>query len=145
MSLIRLLLAQIRTAIPPRHRWVVDLFGDLIVLVPRLVRRLNKERFAKLSGEEKAAAVVVEVRKVLDAADDLPGWREVPEHRRDKIIGGLSELALYVIEVVEEDRHLPSPVEVDSQRRVRADPGRRLSVERGVDSALKRLEHRFNR
>ena len=140
MLLLRPFLRLARVFLPPQHDWIADLAHDLLVAIPPMVDHLNGERFRVLTGAEKAAAVVRETRRVLDAADDVPGWTDLPEHRRDKLIGGVSELALFIIEVTDK-RWEPLFTEVDNKRIARSIPGRHLKIVRGLPTALSRLDH----
>lgn len=139
MFLLRPLLKLARIFLPPDLDWIADLAHDLLTAVPPMVKRLNSPRFAALSGEDKARKVVEEVARVLDAADDVPGWKSLPEHRRDALIGAVSEVSLFIIEV-SDGRFSPSPIEIQNVKTRRAMPGRLLNVERDLPSAFKRLD-----
>ncbi len=141
MFLLRPLIKFARLLLPDDLDWIADLATDLLRTIPPLVRRLEDPKFGGLPGRDKARAVVEEVRRILDAADDIPGWRELPEHRRDALIGAVSEIALFVIEV-SGGRFSPSPIEVDNVRKLRRMPGRMPASARGVETALKRLDGR---
>lgn len=139
MFLLRPLLKLARIFLPPDLDWIADLAHDLLTAVPPMVKRLNSPRFAALSGEDKARRVVEEVARVLDAADDVPGWKSLPEHRRDALIGAVSEVSLFIIEV-SDGRFNPSPIEIQNVKTRRTMPGRLLNVERDLPSAFKRLD-----
>lgn len=139
MFLLRPLLKLARIFLPPNLDWIADLAHDLLTAIPPMVRRLNSPRFGSMSGSDKAAAVVREVARVLDAADDVPGWKSMPEHRRDALIGAVSEVSLFIIEI-SDGRFNPSPIEIQNVKTRRTMPGRLLNVERDLPSAFKRLE-----
>jgi hypothetical protein len=55
-------------------------------------------------GAEKFEIVVKEVRDLLDEGlDSIPEWDTYPEEGRDRILGGLVELAVFVHKVAEDD------------------------------------------
>ena len=140
MFLVRPLIKLAAMFVPDEHDWLLDWASDLLATIPPMVRRLNSPRFAHMSGDEKAATVVAEVRRLLDASDDIPGWRDFPEVRRDRIIQGVSELALFVIEVTGERRWDPGATVVEEKKKLRATRGRIVTAETGVGRALRRLD-----
>ena len=57
-----------------------------------------------MNGAEKMAYLVGKVRVFADEAlDEVPRWKELPEDRRDAIIEGLAELALFIYRVTDGD------------------------------------------
>ena len=83
---------------PKAPKWVGAL---LTVAIPALVELVEKLQASEVSGSDKFDFVVKEVGAVLDEAfDGIPEWTLYPEEGRDRIIGGLTELAVFVNTVV---------------------------------------------
>ena len=79
---------------PAAPAWAGEVLAGLLPLIVELVKEKDGDAG---SGSDKMAAVVAEARELADDAfDDLPGWRDYPEKRRDRIIAGLAELALFL-------------------------------------------------
>ena len=82
---------------PSAPGWAGEVIAGLLPLVAELV---TEKAGQEMSGDEKMRSIVKEVRELADEAfDDIPGWKTYPEKRRDRIIGGLAELALFLHEV----------------------------------------------
>lgn len=84
-----------RIVFPKAPGWLGGLIATAIPAVHQLVLRLKQKQDMK--GDEKRTFVVSEVKEILDDAfDDVPEWRELDEAARDRILGGLAELSLWV-------------------------------------------------
>lgn len=66
-----------------------------------LVVELTGEGFKHLDGPSKMKVVVKEVADFLhDSLKDVPVWKGLSTFRQDRIISGIAELALFIMEVV---------------------------------------------
>tara|TARA_R110000787_G_scaffold11103_1_gene37211 strand:+ start:4997 stop:5350 length:354 start_codon:yes stop_codon:yes gene_type:complete len=84
-----------RVAAPKAPTWVPLLITALIKATMELVDELRNHDAA---GADKRAAVIVGVSGILDETlDDLPAWGDLTEDQRDRMIGGVTELALVVL------------------------------------------------
>lgn len=82
---------------PAAPAWAGEVIAGLLPLLAELV---SEQAGEDTTGAEKMRAVVAEARAAADLAfDDLPGWKDYPEKRRDRIIAGLAELALFLHQV----------------------------------------------
>ncbi len=69
---------------PAAPAWAGEVIAGLLPLLAELVKEKADEDG---SGAEKMAAVVSEAREAADAAfDDLPGWEDYPEKKRDRFL-----------------------------------------------------------
>tara|TARA_Y100000593_G_C4264634_1_gene314088 strand:- start:913 stop:1281 length:369 start_codon:yes stop_codon:yes gene_type:complete len=85
---------------PKAPTWVGSFLGAAIPAVIELVEAVQE---TDKNGQEKFEFVVSEVRETLDEAfDDLPEWSEYTEEGRDRIIGGLTELAVFLGDIVDD-------------------------------------------
>ena len=92
--LISVLRAALGSHIPAQ---VIEMLGLLIPAAIEVVRDL---RSLSATGEEKQGAAVEVLREFIDEQlDGLPHWSELTEERRDRILAGLIELTLWLIEV----------------------------------------------
>ena len=70
--------------------WVGTLLADVLVAGWSVVGRLKK---SEMKGAEKRAVALASVGGFADEAfDEVPGWRDIDEEARDRIIEGLIEL-----------------------------------------------------
>lgn len=91
LNLITALLTLLWPAAPA---WLARVIADLIPAVGAIVAALEGRE--DLTGPERAEVAIVEVGAFLDVAlDDVPEWSAISEARRDRIIAGLVELALF--------------------------------------------------
>lgn len=91
--LIPILLAQLWPAAPA---WVAP---TLTVAIPEVV-----DAVGDLVDDERldAEATITAVRDLVDDAfDEIPGWADEPEERRDLIVSGVAELAILIAERAE--------------------------------------------
>lgn len=87
---------------PKAPDWLVPLITTGLPLVIDMVDALRD--VADLSGAEKQRFVVEEARVLLDQGfDHVPEWSELSEERRDRIIAGWVETALFVIDIADDD------------------------------------------
>tara|TARA_R100000655_G_scaffold33875_2_gene66498 strand:- start:460 stop:816 length:357 start_codon:yes stop_codon:yes gene_type:complete len=80
---------------PRAPGWIARLISSALPAVIDLVEELDdaKDR----PGPERFAFVVEETKEMLDASlDDVPEWGELKERQRDRILGGLVELCLFI-------------------------------------------------
>ena len=84
---------------PKAPEWVASL---LAVIIPAIISAI---RDIKQAGEgEVFEASTAAVASILDEAfDDIPKWAGLDESKRDAIIVGLSELALFIEDMVTDD------------------------------------------
>ena len=79
---------------PKIPMWVHLVLGDAIPAIVRLVRTMETDDTTK--GPDKARKIIIASRQAMDEAlDEIPEWREISEARRDRILGGIAELALF--------------------------------------------------
>lgn len=91
-SIISLLMGLVFPAAPA---WVSHAIATALPAVVDLVRELDHLR--DRSGSDRRTFVVKEVGELLDSAlDDVPEWAALDEEQRDRMIGGLVELALFI-------------------------------------------------
>ena len=80
---------------PGAPAWLPRLGGEALPAIVALVRELDE--LQDRPGPQRAELVVKEVGQLLDEAlDDVAEWHELEEARRDRILLGLVELALFV-------------------------------------------------
>ncbi len=80
---------------PALPAWSVSLLLQLVPFVIDLVRSLEVDK--SLSGQEKLKAVLSASEKFIDErGDNLPGWHDLPEDQRDRVLRGLVEVILWV-------------------------------------------------
>lgn len=72
--------------------WLPQLITKLLPLIMTEVSRLGNK---SMSGDRKFDIVVKSVVAILDeTADDLPGWRDLTETQRDRILAAMVEIAV---------------------------------------------------
>lgn len=77
-------------------RWVALILSIAEIVVP-LVERFTGEEFRDLPGARKGRAVVLTVRRALDAADDVL-WNSLSEERKDGLLNAVKEIALFIVD-----------------------------------------------
>ena len=83
-----------RLIFPKAPAWVAQLLSLAVPATIELVRELND---INAEGKIKFGMAVSEISELLDDAfDDLPEWSSLSEEQRDRIIGGLVELAVFL-------------------------------------------------
>lgn len=95
--MIETLVASLLSLVVPGlgQQWV-SLLSALIVGTVELVDELRDAN--DLDGAAKHRAAVEAVGRLVDnALDPLPEWRELDEAQRDRILGGLVELAYLLV------------------------------------------------
>ena len=99
MELLPLILsAALGGRIPQR---AISLLCDIIPAALKLVRSLRE---VDEEGVEKRIASIEALRQFIDSeCDDIPEWSALGEDRRDRILSGLIELVLWIVEL--EDLH----------------------------------------
>ncbi len=94
--MIDLLIAPLFSFLFPRApAWVAQLVAAALPAVVELVEELDtaKDR----PGPARFAFVVSEVSELLDESlDEIPEWSNLDEAQRDRILGGLVELCLFI-------------------------------------------------
>ena len=87
---------------PKAPPWIGTLLTTAVPAVIDLVEAIDEA--AEKTGPEKFEFVIAEVRELLDdGLDAIPEWSDYPEEARDRIIGGLTELAVFVHKVAEDE------------------------------------------
>lgn len=72
--------------------WLPQLVAKLLPLIMTEVAKLGTK---SMSGNKKFDIVVKAVVAILDeTADDLPGWRDLTETQRDRILAAMVEIAV---------------------------------------------------
>ncbi len=83
-----------RLIFPKAPAWVAQLLSLAVPATIEMVRELND---IQAEGKIKFGMAVSEISELLDDAfDDLPEWSSLSEEQRDRIIGGLVELAVFL-------------------------------------------------
>ena len=94
--LLSVLRAALGAHVPSR---VIDVLAQLIPAAIEVVKDLR--RLAATGAEKQSAAVQVLKEFIDDYLDGMPHWEDLSEERRDRILEGLVELSLWLIEVQE--------------------------------------------
>ena len=97
----------LRPILKPDQRWVARV---LALLVERIPEEVSRARKAKGDGPAKRTDIVARVRRDLDQLDSIPGWANLSELRRDRVIAAVCELVLLAVEAV--DGQLPTSPDV---------------------------------
>ncbi len=102
--MIEILLVPVLSLLFPRApAWVARLIAAALPATADLVAELDtaKDR----PGPERFAFVVSEVKSMLDEGlDEIPEWSKLEEDQRDRILGGLVELCLFIHRVSDTKR-----------------------------------------
>jgi hypothetical protein len=73
-------------------------------IVPAAIKLIKSLREVDEEGTDKRIAAIEALREFIDnECDDIPEWSALGEDRRDRILSGLIELVLWVVEL--EDLH----------------------------------------
>jgi hypothetical protein len=90
----------LKLAFPKAPAWIGDLLGTAVPAIIELVEAIDDA--TDKSGPEKFEFVISEVRELLDEGlDSIPEWSDYGEDGRDRIIGGLTELAVFVHKIAD--------------------------------------------
>lgn len=74
----------------------------LIEVIPSAISLVRNLRSVDIKNAEKRAVVVESLGLFIDEEfDSMPAWGSLSEERRDRILGGLVELCLWIIELEE--------------------------------------------
>ncbi len=83
-----------RLLFPKAPAWVPQL---LALAIPSTIEMVRELKELQEEGKVKFGIAVSEISELLDDAfDDLPEWSSLTEEQRDRIIGGLVELAVFL-------------------------------------------------
>jgi len=94
MMFAQIITSVMRLLFPKAPAWIAQLVSLALPATIEMVRELNE---IKMEGSLKFNMAVSEISELLDDAfDDLPEWSELSEEQRDRIIGGLVELAVFL-------------------------------------------------
>lgn len=94
MMFSQIITSVMRLLFPKAPAWIAQLVSLALPATIEMVRELNE---IKMEGSLKFNMAVSEISELLDDAfDDLPEWSELSEEQRDRIIGGLVELAVFL-------------------------------------------------
>lgn len=94
MMFAQIITGVMRLVFPKAPAWVPQLLSLAIPATIEMVRELND---LNAEGKVKFGMAVQEISELLDDAfDDLPEWSSLSEEQRDRIIGGLVELAVFL-------------------------------------------------
>jgi len=94
MMFAQIITGVMRLIFPKAPAWVAQLLSLAIPSTIEMVRELNE---LQAEGKVKFGMAVGEISELLDDAfDDLPEWSSLSEEQRDRIIGGLVELAVFL-------------------------------------------------
>ena len=99
MNALTIVTGIIEALFPKAPAWLLTFLVEVIPLVFNIVEALKA---SDAEGAEKFEVAVVHVGDALDdALDGVPEWGELDEEQRDRILGGLVELALWVSKLVD--------------------------------------------
>ena len=94
MMFAQIITGVMRLIFPKAPAWVAQLLSLAIPSTIEMVRELNE---LQAEGKVKLGMAVGEISELLDDAfDDLPEWSSLSEEQRDRMIGGLVELAVFL-------------------------------------------------
>ena len=97
----------IRKVAPKAPTWVASVAGKAVSEVAKVVSALDKDAYDNLTPAQKRARAVQAGRMVLDASfDDVPAWGGLSEDRRDRIVSGIAELVLFVLDLTAPERRV---------------------------------------
>lgn len=127
MLLASLIRSAVQLLLPGAKPWVAEFFS---LAVPATIEMVQELQASSLRGSAKFQLAVNEVGELLDAAlDEIPEWTDLEEEKRDAIIGGMVELAVFISAVVEDKGKRASRKDmlkaVRAVRSLRRQPGRR--------------------
>lgn len=127
MLLASLIRSAVQLLLPGAKPWVAEFFS---LAVPATIEMVQELQASSLRGSAKFQLAVNEVGELLDAAlDEIPEWTDLEEEKRDAIIGGMVELAVFISAVVEDKGKRASRKDmlkaVRAVRSLRKQPGRR--------------------
>lgn len=83
---------------PAFPSWALSLLSQLVPFVIDLTRKLDLDpELRVLKGREKLIYVATASEKFIDDhGDNLPGWHDLPEEQRDRILRSMVEVLLWV-------------------------------------------------
>ena len=94
MLFSQILTSIIRLIFPRSPSWVAQFIALALPATIEMVKELSA---IKMDGKLKFDMAVKEISELLDDAfDDLPEWSTLTEAQRDRIIGGMVELAVFL-------------------------------------------------
>lgn len=102
-----------RLLLPSASPWVRNTITTLIPSVVALVVEVVEQ---KGSGDQSELAIKGAEVVLDETLDELPAWKDIGEERRDKIIGGLAELALFIVSIAEADRSVRKRILKDARK-----------------------------
>lgn len=85
----------IASAVPDAFDWIPNTILNIVAIVDDI------DRIDEASGADKFDAVVVLVTETLDDMDDIPGWSSLSETGRDRFIGAIVEMVVFVMRAVQ--------------------------------------------
>ena len=94
MLFAQIITVVMRLVFPKAPAWVPQLIS---IAVPATFEMVKELKDIKAEGKVKFGMAVTEISELLDDSfDDLPEWSSLTEEQRDRIIGGLVELAVFL-------------------------------------------------
>ena len=91
-----------RMFFPNAPAWIGALLTTAVPAAIDLIEAVDEAK--EKTGAEKFEFVVSEVRELIDEGfDTIPEWSEYPEAGRDQIIAGLTELAVFIHRIAEDE------------------------------------------
>lgn len=88
---------------PGAPSWIAKVFATAIPAVIDAVRELQSQ---SASGKDKKSATIESVRELLDEGlDDVPGWKELGEEKRDQLIDAMIDLVYFVVKAEDPVAH----------------------------------------
>lgn len=102
-----------RLLLPSASPWVRN---TITTLIPSVVALVVDVVDKKGSGNQAELAIKGAESVLDETLDELPEWKNIGEERRDKIIGGLAELALFIVSIAETDRSVRKRILKDARK-----------------------------
>ena len=104
MNLSLILNSILRLAFPALPRWVAPLVIAIVTEALALVREVEGANAhgskKKLSGAEKFVLVADRLEVFLKRRTSaIPGWSKIDPARRRKMVGGIIELAVFIVDI----------------------------------------------
>jgi hypothetical protein len=106
MNIASILQSILRLAFPKLPTWSVSLllaiFTEALAIVREVEAANGFGKKSKLSGAEKFELVSDNIEAFLvGRTAGIPGWSEINPARRAKLIGGLIELAVFIVDIAD--------------------------------------------
>jgi len=90
----------LKLAFPNLPAWLAPLLVELAIQTIAVIKEVEQYDVPEMQGEEKFLLAADKLEAFLKrSTSDIPGWRRIHPRRRRKMIGGLIELAVFVMDI----------------------------------------------